>query len=69
MARYAMVNSEGVVENVCEWDGDTTTWQPPEGIIMVEIEDEFVSAEPGGTYKDGTFYPKQVENVSEEGQE
>ena len=69
MARYAMVNSEGVVENICEWDGDTIIWQPPEGITMVEIEDEFVTAEPGGTYKDGAFSFSKRESVSEEGQE
>ena len=69
MARYAMVNSEGVVENVCEWNGDTTTWQPPEGITMVEIEDEFVTAELGGKYKDGVFSFAERESVSEEGQE
>ncbi len=32
---YLMVNSENVVDNICVWDGDTNTWQPPEGYTML----------------------------------
>lgn len=31
--RWAMIR-DGVVENVCLWDGLLTTWQPPAGIEM-----------------------------------
>ncbi len=30
MARYAVINDKGVVENVIEWDG-VQNWRPPEG--------------------------------------
>ena len=31
--RWAMIQN-GVVVNVCLWDGDLKTWQPPGGIEM-----------------------------------
>lgn len=37
--RWAMIRA-GVVENVCLWDGDLNTWQPPEGIEMQPATDE-----------------------------
>jgi hypothetical protein len=27
------------VENVCNWDGLTTTWQPPDGVQMQQAPD------------------------------
>lgn len=36
--RWAMIK-DGVVINVCNWDGLLTTWQPPEGIEMQKAED------------------------------
>jgi hypothetical protein len=36
--RWAMI-SDGVVVNVCRWDGDLNTWQPPEGIVMQPAPD------------------------------
>ena len=32
---YLMINPENVVDNVCVWNGDTNTWQPPEGYTML----------------------------------
>jgi hypothetical protein len=56
MARYAMVHHvTGFVANVIEWDGDTATWQPPDGYDMVE--DREGKAGPGFTYKNGQFTP------------
>jgi hypothetical protein len=34
--RWAMIQ-DGVVVNVCLWDGDTNTWQPPEGYLMEPV--------------------------------
>lgn len=31
---------DGVVENVCNWDGLVSTWQPPEGVEMVLAQDQ-----------------------------
>ena len=31
-----MINeSTNVVDNICLWDGDTSTWQPPAGHLML----------------------------------
>jgi hypothetical protein len=33
---YLMVNeSTNVVDNICLWDGDTSTWQPPANHLML----------------------------------
>lgn len=33
---YLVINqSTNVVENVCLWDGNTNTWQPPQGYLML----------------------------------
>lgn len=33
---YLIINeSINVVENVCVWDGNTNTWQPPSGYLML----------------------------------
>ena len=53
MARYAMVDAEGNVTNICEWDGESN-WAPPDGITLVEC-DGHPEAERGGTYINGTF--------------
>lgn len=34
MARYAIIRN-ALVENVCEWDGDTANWQPPSGTAAI----------------------------------
>jgi hypothetical protein len=36
--RWAMIR-DGIVENVCNWDGLTTTWQPPDGVQMQQAPD------------------------------
>jgi len=56
MARYAIVHpASGIVVNVVEWDGNTATWQPPEGYQAVE--DSEAKAGVGMTYKNGAFVP------------
>lgn len=36
MQNYLMVNeSTNVVDNICIWDGNTETWQPPSGFLML----------------------------------
>lgn len=33
---YLMINeTTNVVDNVCLWDGDTNTWTPPSGYLML----------------------------------
>lgn len=53
MSRYALIR-DGIVDNVCEWDGDTATWTPPEGVEAVLASDP---CGPGWTYDGATFSP------------
>jgi hypothetical protein len=33
---YLMIDeTTNIVDNICIWDGDTTTWQPPENTLML----------------------------------
>jgi hypothetical protein len=37
--QYLMINeATNIVENVCVWDGDVNTWQPPENTLMLVLE-------------------------------
>lgn len=53
MARYAIVDADGNVENITEWDGESQ-WSPPSGMTAVLCENE-PDAERGGTYINGVF--------------
>jgi hypothetical protein len=56
MFRYAMVNdATGVVDNVCNWDGELTTWAPPAGYTMVQLGDEHFHVGVFWTYANGVF--------------
>jgi hypothetical protein len=56
MDRYAIINEDGVVTNICNWDG-VTPWSPPEGSIAIKSNE----AEINDTYKDGVFtHPEPV---------
>lgn len=36
---YLMINqSTNIVDNICLWDGDPNTWQPPAGYLMLVQE-------------------------------
>lgn len=39
VSRYALVDVDGVVENVILWDGSLDTWQPPEGLTPHLLND------------------------------
>lgn len=58
--RYAMIK-DGIVQNICLWDGDTTKWTPPEGMIVIPAPD---NVGIGWTY-DGANWAAPV--VNEEG--
>lgn len=49
--RWAMIK-DGVVVNVCLWDGLLTTWQPPAGIEMQPAPDQVAI---GWTFADGEW--------------
>lgn len=38
--RYALVNTDLIVVNVCLWDGNLETWQPEPGIDAFPISDD-----------------------------
>ena len=54
VAHYAIVDSQGSVNNVTEWDG-TTPWSPPAGYTAVEVTDQTGPAQIGATYSGGKF--------------
>jgi len=61
--RWAMILS-GVVDNVCLWDGNESTWRPPEGCLMQPIPDG--SGAGIGWGWDGTDFvaPEQPPNLA-----
>lgn len=59
MARYAIINN-GLIENVCEWDGDTAKWEPPAG-FTAEAAD--VHWQRGGAVANGVYTPPAPEPV------
>ena len=48
---YAMVNSSNLVYDLTIWDGNTSTWQPPDGVTCVAIGTDYVAI--GMTYNSG----------------
>jgi hypothetical protein len=57
---WAMILND-IVENICLWDGNTATWQPPEGYLM-EVVPEGVPVSIGWGW-DGTNFVPPVEPV------
>lgn len=56
--RYAIIDVNNTVNNLIEWDGDVTTWQPPEDCQAVAVADDaFVTI--GATYEGGQFVNPQ----------
>lgn len=55
MAIYAVVQS-GVVENLVEWNGDTSVWSPPDGTTTVLVQST-ARVSVGWTYANDTFSP------------
>lgn len=57
MKKYAIIE-DGVVANIVEWDGESATWQPPEG-THAQLVPEGVSVCIGWTYlaKEGFVAP------------
>ncbi|WP_141218169.1 hypothetical protein [Bordetella genomosp. 11] len=54
--RYAIVNTAtNEVENVTIWDGDTTQWQPPAGMVANLLPDDSPVA-PGWKWMGGDEY-------------
>lgn len=51
MARYAILRDTRI-ENICDWDGNTETWTPPEGSQPVLAEDHW---QLGGSIVDGVY--------------
>lgn len=49
--RWAIVDGDGAVVNVVLWDGDTDTWQPPEGTTPYELADD-AAVQPGDRWED-----------------
>lgn len=54
--RYAIVDEDGLVINVVEWDGNDDEWNPPEDHIAVSCTG-IAGVGPGATFNGTTFTP------------
>lgn len=52
MKKYAVVNADGIVDNIILWD-EAAPWQPPEGSVMVKVEE--VVCDIGWKYENNVF--------------
>ena len=59
--RYAMIK-DGTVQNICLWDGDTTTWQPPDDMTVISAPDH---VGVGWGYAGGVWTEPVVEDEGE----
>jgi hypothetical protein len=59
VSNWAMIQ-DSVVDNVCLWDGDTNTWQPPEGYLMEPLPDPNTNSVGIGWGWDGTNFVAPV---------
>ncbi|WP_047706781.1 tail fiber assembly protein [Plesiomonas sp. ZOR0011] len=53
--RYALINADGMVENVIEWSGDGE-WSPPDGLVAVTTD----IADIGWIFSEGEFQPPSI---------
>ena len=53
--QYAIIR-DGIVENVAEWDGEST-WMPPDGTTLQSLEGS--TAGPGWTFDGSAFSPPE----------
>jgi len=59
--RYALVdNATQIVINVCVWDGNASTWQPPTGTTAVGIP-AGLPCEIGWTKEGALYVPPTIE--------
>jgi hypothetical protein len=56
MNTYAIVEN-GVVTNAIMWDGDTSKWQPPQGMVLVQSTGTTGYPNIGHTWNGTTFSP------------
>ena len=58
MQRYALINSENIVENIVSWDG-VSGWTPPENMTCFNVEG--IQCDIGSTYNGSIFIaPEQI---------
>lgn len=41
VSRYALVNANGIVENIVLWDGKSS-WEPPKNVVLRQISNDSV---------------------------
>lgn len=52
MNKYALINSENIVDNIVLWDGGDS-WQPPENMTCLNVEG--IQCDIGSTYNGSIF--------------
>lgn len=65
MKKYAVIDPNGVVNNVILWD-EASSWQPPEGHSIVKVEELFCDI--GWKYENGEFVKPPEEPTAEPAQ-
>lgn len=53
MARYVIINRDGVVDNIIDWDGNTSVWSPSNGSTYIVSNLGSI----GDSYSNGIFTP------------
>ena len=59
LMKYAVIKN-GIVENICLWDGNKKTWTPPADVEMVDVSKEFIDL--GWEYKNKKFTVPKVKD-------
>lgn len=59
MQIFAIIEDD-IVVNTIEWDGDST-WYPPSGTELVEVDTEVTLVGVGFLYVDGEFTAPEIE--------
>lgn len=52
MARFAVIDAEGIVKNVIIWD-EVSQWAPPDGHALIKAEE--IACGIGWKYENGVF--------------
>lgn len=52
MKKHAVINDQGIVENIVLWDG-VAEWHPPQGCVLILVDD--IECGIGWAHENGEF--------------
>jgi hypothetical protein len=53
---WAMIDSNNLVINIIDWDGESD-WSPPQGTTIIDLTNYEIAPSIGWTYENGAFVP------------